>query len=449
MKLEAIVTKRTDVVVSHDELNLAEFPFCLLTSRVPSDRRSISVEREVHDPVRDRIVRQKWTATGSAEHGLPTACDMDVYVALMQIAARDGIDDDRTIHFSRLELVRMQGLRPCQSAYVSLERSIKRLIDVRIHTEDAFFDAKTRRRTSQGFGILDNYKFEDSRCRVPREGEGEQLEFHFHRSWVRLNHVLHEQLQRGALKTLDTGTYYTLGYPVSRRLFRFLDRMRESHEDRYEIDLADLSRLMPLRDARPSRQLRDLAKAHEELGEAGYLETVEERRGKNGIRLVYTFGKARLDPKVQELVARGVSIATARSLVAQFPNRIDAQIAAFDRRMKDVKEKKLTSPGGYLRRAIECGWSAPPEQPERPAAPRYEAAPGALRRRGLGALFTSLDEPTQREIETRAEALARAELGPAAAKKRRLQLAVARQREEILAREYACEDPKRDDGVAS
>src|SRR5439155_5760686 len=112
--------------------------------------------------------------------------DMDVYVALNQIAARDGIDKDRRIHFSRHELVKMQRRTPCQPMYERLKRSLERLVGVTIYAEEAFIDAKTgRRRTSQGVGILDGYRMEDCRFKVREPGpEGEQLEFHFHRSWV-------------------------------------------------------------------------------------------------------------------------------------------------------------------------------------------------------------------------------------------------------------------------
>ena len=84
-------TRSTDLVPSRDELNLAEFPFCLLTDRTYRGRNSITIEREVRDPSTGRLARQQWTATGN-EKGLPTATDMDVYVALMQIAARDRCD---------------------------------------------------------------------------------------------------------------------------------------------------------------------------------------------------------------------------------------------------------------------------------------------------------------------------------------------------------------------
>lgn len=437
-KLDATQKPADLIVSSRDELNLAEFPFSLLTDRTYRDRNSITIEREVTDASTSRTSRQAWTATGNEKNGLPTARDMDVYVALMQIAARDGVDRDRKIYFSRYELVKMQRRVPCQPTYEQLERSLKRLVGVTIYAEDAFFDAKTRRRTSQAFGILDNYKLEDCSVREARAG-AKQLELRFHRSWVMLNAVLYEQLQRNGVKNLDTETYFSLDYPVSRRLFRFLDRVREQDAREYAIDLPHLARLMPLHDSRASRQLRDLAKAHEELVDVGYLEKVEQQKGpssagkdKPSIRLVYAFAA---DPKVQLLTARGITPSIARTLVARFPDRIERQVEAFDR---VVRAKKIQNPAGFLRSSIEGDWTeSKPKKPagspavstdtsaKPPARPEYRQA------KLLAELYSNLSRESQREIDDKARKLALEELGPDASE-RRLELAVARQREEIL-----------------
>ena len=169
---------------ARDELNLAEFPFCLLTSRSYRGN-TIKVEREVRDLASGRCLRQEWTVTGNEEHGLPTARDMDVYVALMQLAARDGVDRERRVFFSRYELVKMQRRVPSISTYKQLESSLDRLVGVTIYAKDAFNDAKSRRRVSQAFGLLDSYRLEDGRRRARDEkpvATNEQLSFSFQRS---------------------------------------------------------------------------------------------------------------------------------------------------------------------------------------------------------------------------------------------------------------------------
>lgn len=433
--------RRIEVVASRDELNLAEYPFCLLTNRPYGERSSIRVEREVRDPATGGITKQEWTATGN-EKGLPTARDMDVYVALMELGKRYGIDSDRKIHFSRYELVRLQRRTPGMLTYEQLEESLERLAGVKIYTRDAFFDARTKRRTSTAFGIIDNYKIVDARLKLREGREGEQLELHFHRSWVQLNSVLYDQVERGGLKELDTETYYRLRYHVSRRLFRFLDRMREKGAARYEVDLSELAHLMPLHDTRPSRQLRDLGKAHEELVLVGYLEKVEEARTRAGVRLVYAFPAVKLDRKAEALVRRGISTDVARRLAQDLPERIDAQVETFDRLVAESSPRIGRNPAGYLRRAIEEGWAAPPARPAaRPTARSSAAlAPRLREEKALRQLYQSLDEATRREIDERAIARAREEVGPTSSE-RALALAAARWRDEIL-RESSQQGPR-------
>jgi hypothetical protein len=429
--------KSTDLAPSRDELNLAEFPFCLLTDRTYRGRNSIMIEREVRDPATGRLARQQWTATGN-EKGLPTATDMDVYVALMQIAARDGIDKDRRIHFSRHELVKMQRRTPCQPMYERLKRSLERLVGVTIYAEEAFIDAKTgRRRTCQGFGILDTFRMEDCRFKMREPGPGgEQLEFHFHRSWVVLNDVLYEQLKNNGFKNLDTEVYYDLKLPVSRRLFRFLTRVRERNAASYEIELSHLARLMPLHDLRSSRQLRDLGKAHDELARVGYLDRVERVAGKDGIRLVYAFAETKLDARAEALVARGMTREVARRLVERFPDRVVAKIEAFDRL---AGEKKIGNPAGWLRRAIEEDYREAPRPAPKPEPPKRAAAPERRLKLALDELYTKLDPTVQREIDRKAEARARAELGDRTLTGALFELKVLRAREDILKQEYSCE----------
>jgi hypothetical protein len=421
---------------AHDELNLAEFPFCLLTSR--SYRGStIKVEREVRDAATSRCLRQEWTVTGNEEHGLPTARDMDVYVALMQLAARDGVDRERRVFFSRYELVKMQRRVPSVATYAQLEASLDRLVGVTIYAKDAFADAKSRRRISQAFGLLDSYRLEDGRRRARDEREkpeGEQLSFAFQRSWVVLNATLHEQWINGGIKALDTQVYYALKSHVARRLFRFLDRVRESGVPTYEVELATLAKLMPLQDPRPSRQLRDLAKAHEELEAEGYLEKVDEvAAARSGRRLVYFFKEAKLDPKAQLLVDRGISASVARSLAERFPDRIADKVEAFDRRDKSTTR----SPAGYLRRSIEGDWTESRPKKEKASSPSRKAALPEMTDEDRRAAifrerFQALDETTRARLGAQAAELARKER----VSELRLPLVTARKLEELFFSEF-------------
>ena len=414
---------------ARDELNLAEFPFCLLTSRSYRGN-TITVEREVRDPATNRCLRQEWTVTGNEKHGLPTARDMDVYVALMQLAARDGIDEKRRVFFSRYELVKMQRRGPSLATYAQLERSLDRLVGVTIYAKDAFNDAKSRRRASQAFGLLDSYSLEDCRRRARDQDSTEQLHL-FQRSWVVLNTILHEQWINGGIKNLDAQVYYALDSHIARRLYRFLDRVRVNNAPTYEIELSTLAKLMPLQDPRPSRQLRDLSKAHEELVEEGYLEKVDTSAHEK--RLVYFFKEPELVPLAKLLVDRGISRGVARNLVERFPDRIAAKVEAFDRLDKGATR----NPAGFLRRSIEGDWTE--------SLSKKVAAPGKARKAVLPPMtdedrrsavfrerFQALDEATRSRLSAAASDLARKE----GVSDLRLPLVTARKLEELFFKEF-------------
>ena len=88
-----------------DELNLAEFPFALLTDRQPHDVDTIEFSDVIKGKDGKKITRT-WILTGSEEFGLPLASDEQVYVALMELTREQGFAS-RVIHLTRYELSRI------------------------------------------------------------------------------------------------------------------------------------------------------------------------------------------------------------------------------------------------------------------------------------------------------------------------------------------------------
>src|SRR3954465_3430239 len=86
-----------------DELNLAEFPITLLSDRVPGGCKTLVFEDKVFDQQAGEMVTRKLTVTGSNAHGLPTAVDDEVLVALLQLTKLAGFRDPK-VQFSRYEV---------------------------------------------------------------------------------------------------------------------------------------------------------------------------------------------------------------------------------------------------------------------------------------------------------------------------------------------------------
>src|SRR5262245_10794217 len=91
-------------VGGRDELNLAEFPITLLTDRVAPGQKTIVFEDRLFDRGAKEWVDRKLTITGSDAHGLPTAVDDEILVALMQLTKLSNGFVKPQVHFTRYEL---------------------------------------------------------------------------------------------------------------------------------------------------------------------------------------------------------------------------------------------------------------------------------------------------------------------------------------------------------
>ena len=91
------------------------------------------------------------------------------------------------------------------------------------------------------------------------------------------------------IKDLNLGVYYGLALPISKRLFRYLDKNRYK-KTRYEETVMRMAGKLPLAYAYPSQVKQKLARAHEELLRHGYLTRVTydvTREGED--KVIYEF----------------------------------------------------------------------------------------------------------------------------------------------------------------
>src|SRR4030095_5582252 len=85
--------------IGKDEMNLAEYPFSLLTHRIPPNRKTYSLTQHIIDS-QGKTVKQTWSVLGSDKYGLPTPYDDDVILALLY-CYKDQNFQGRKIHSSR------------------------------------------------------------------------------------------------------------------------------------------------------------------------------------------------------------------------------------------------------------------------------------------------------------------------------------------------------------
>jgi hypothetical protein len=138
------------------------------------------------------------------------------------------------------------------------------------------------------------------------------------------------------IKDLDLKTYYSLELPISKRLFRYLDKNRYN-KSRYEETVMKMAQKLPLNYTYPSQVKQKLMRAHEELLEKHYLMQVLYRFTKQGEeKVIYEFGERETSgerkpqrdmPAVRHLVLDFYRCLTGRPMPSYVPTAPELALA--------------------------------------------------------------------------------------------------------------------------
>jgi len=345
-----------------DELNLAEFPFALLADRQPDDVGTIEFSDVIRGKDSQRINRT-WILTGSEEFGLPVASDEQMYVALMELTREQGFDN-RVIYLTRYELIKRLGWPDKGGSYARVKGCLDRLLGVTITAKQAFWDKTKQRYVDVGFHIIDDYALYNE----PVGRKRRYARQHQPLSYVAWNQVVFKSFQAGNIKQLDTSFYFGLRSAVSRRLFRYLDKKRLDGKPAFRIGLRKLGfeKLGMSRNYYPSHIKQELARAHRELIDNGFLERAEYlRSGRDADEQVYywfsssryhlsmdTHQRARASSLFQQLSERGITPSVAEQLVAEYGDQVQAQI-------EYLPYRNPHDPAAMLVESIRSSWAPP------------------------------------------------------------------------------------------
>ena len=356
-----------------DEMNLAEFPIALLTNREPEDRKP-----RVFEGKHGRLTISGSEGPREKGNGLPTASDADVLIGLLQLTKRANDFTDPTVSFTRYELLKLIRWPDDTKSYRRLAASLNRWTGVKLHYEKSWWDNKSRRRVDAIFHILESVLLYD-RSGQRQSTESEPLEPSSSSfSW---NKVFFKSCQAGNLKRLDLDLYFSLESAATKQLYRFLDKhfydqVWLSFELR-ELAIGHVG-LSPTYTI--PRIKEKLAPCLEELEQIGFIEaaTKEQRYIKTGHgrwdiafrrkttpkpnkpELIFPSEALFDSPVVRELISRGITPITARSLASGFGNEaIALKIEVFDWLMAKKDKRASKNPAGYLADSIRNDYSAP------------------------------------------------------------------------------------------
>ena len=262
--------------ISRDEMNLAEFPLTVLSTRSSSSIKTL----EFRDSVKGRngeLIQRTWTITAADKFGLPTSSDDEVLLGLIKLTVDDGFKSKK-VFFTRYELLRTLQWTTEGRSYVRLQKALDRLSGVRIKATNAFFDNESKSHSTRNFGIVDAYEINDGRSTEPKP------------SFFTWSEVIFRSFQVGFIKKLDLSFYLSLKSSVSKRLYRFLDK-HFWYRSRIEINLFVLAheKIGISRNYQFASSLRQqMDPAFEELMAKGFLSKFEYRgRGKDTVVALY------------------------------------------------------------------------------------------------------------------------------------------------------------------
>ena len=111
--------------ISRDEMNLAEFPLTVLSTRSNPSIKTLEFQDAVTNK-NGKTIKRKWVITGTDKFGLPTASDDEVLLGLLKLTVDDEISD-RKVFFTRYELLKILRWTTEGRSYTRLQNALDRL----------------------------------------------------------------------------------------------------------------------------------------------------------------------------------------------------------------------------------------------------------------------------------------------------------------------------------
>ena len=349
--------------VGKDEMNLAEFPTAILTTRANDGVKTLRFHGNPGE----------LTVTGSDALGLPTPIDNDVLVALIEMTKQKNNFTEAKVNFTRYELIRLTGWANVGSSYERIKESLDRWAGVLLIYEGSWWDNRLKRYVSKTVHIIENILIAEGKTRAEKDGRQQSLPL------SSFNWSLHfmESFQANNLKSLDTAFYFSLKLPTSKQLFRFLDKRFAGDRPEWTFNLETLAyeHVGLSRNYSAPKIKEKLGKAIKELEECGFLKPLarDERYFKAAgvwkIRLIDGRNSAVILPEVppehvtpplvEELTRRGVTDKTAAELVRDHgEEKVRLQIEILDG-MPSKKRDKVEDPAAWLVAAIRNDHAVP------------------------------------------------------------------------------------------
>ncbi len=163
------------------------------------------------------VVPKKVTIRTSSKHGFPTPKEDELLIGLMQFTRMQNNFTKAKVEFRISELLRALGWADNGRSRRQLRNGLDRLAGVKLKFENSWQNDEGREYEREFVtGLLDGYDLNA----VKEGSEPGSREV----TTIQWSAEVFADIQRGNVKELNTNEYFSLDLPLSRRMYRFLDK---------------------------------------------------------------------------------------------------------------------------------------------------------------------------------------------------------------------------------
>ena len=354
---------------SRDDMNLVEIVLGTPKPRGKDPEREASTpwdegKRSYDITINENSYRVDWKSLipneeGEPEHrefyrsvecnrGLPGPHAEDVIVALLKLTAKQHFEEEK-IQITCHQLLNLMRWNKTKYYYERLRETLHQLVGMSVHT-NAIYHPEKKRYVERAFNILSDIEIDD---------DGRLKDANCYIRWAK---GTFELFQMGYTKPLDTDFFYSLNDPITKRMYRWLDKhLRRSAS--VEIDVLEFAQKVlgyGITYQYPSQVTRKLEPKLEQLKDRGFCRsnTIKDKAFKSGSKFhfqrVSTYTSVVYPTRQNVLTAlteRQVYQDTAQELVSKYGwERCLRQIEHLDYKIEEGNPPN--NPGGWLTRAI-------------------------------------------------------------------------------------------------
>jgi plasmid replication initiation protein len=222
----------------------------------------------------------RWRVIPGPGDRLPGTFDQDVYVELLRRFHEGGDPTDGVITFTLHAFLRAMGRRVDGRTYEQLRAALGRLERTTLESQGIYESVAAGARSDVRFTLLTSVAVERRRTL-----DREQLALFDTITTAEpgvarivLSSVVRDNLAADHVVSLSAPSYWSLGSPVARRLYRLLEVARADGRLTWRIALDKLAEQLPLAQRYPSHLQRVLQPAHDMLVEQGILRNAAIRQ---------------------------------------------------------------------------------------------------------------------------------------------------------------------------